>query len=256
MGWSIAEVARMSNVTSRTLRHYDAIGLLLPAWTGEGGRRYYEHEQLLRLQQILLLRDLGLGLDSIAEIVEAQSEAGTVDALRRHRTRLLAERKRLGRLLTTVDRTIESLEKGGEMAPEKLFEGFDPKDFGGFEPEKYVDEARQRWGDTVDESNRRVQNWTKDDWDRFKEESAAVSQRIAELFDAGVPADDDRVIDAVDGHYRIICRFWTPNREAYTGLGQMYVDDPRFGKNYEQVREGLTPYLRDAMKAYADVRLR
>jgi DNA-binding transcriptional MerR regulator len=37
--WSIAEVARMSDVTSRTLRHYDAIGLLPPAWIGADGRR-------------------------------------------------------------------------------------------------------------------------------------------------------------------------------------------------------------------------
>jgi MerR family transcriptional regulator, thiopeptide resistance regulator len=56
MSWSIADVARMSNVTARTLRHYDAIGLLPPAWTAAGGRRYYEREQLLRLQQVLLLR--------------------------------------------------------------------------------------------------------------------------------------------------------------------------------------------------------
>ena len=35
MAWSIAEVARMSGVTARTLRHYDAIGLLAPYWSGD-----------------------------------------------------------------------------------------------------------------------------------------------------------------------------------------------------------------------------
>ena len=188
MSWSIAEVARMSKVTSRTLRHYHAIGLLRPAWTADGGRRHYEQEHLLRLQQILLLRRLGLGLDAIAEVLEAQSDVSTVEVLRRHRSRLLSERTRLGWLVETVDDTIESLEKGGEMAPEKLFEGFDPKEFGGFEPENYVDEARERWGDNVDQANAHVKNWTKDDWARFKDENVAVNERIAELFDAGVPA--------------------------------------------------------------------
>ncbi len=61
VAWSIAEVARMSKVTSRTLRHYDDVGLLRPAYVGSNGYRYYEQEQLLRLQQILLLRELGLG---------------------------------------------------------------------------------------------------------------------------------------------------------------------------------------------------
>ncbi len=255
MSWSIAEVAQMSNVTSRTLRHYDAIGLLKPAWAAPDGRRYYEHEQLLRLQQILLLRDLGLGLGTIGEVLAAQSEAGTVEALRRHRVWLVAERRRLGRLIETVADTIEKLEKDETMAPEKMFEGFDPEQFGGFEPEQYVDEARERWGESVDESIRRVQDWTSNDWAAYKVEAGAVTDRIADLFDAGVPVDDSRVLDAIDGHYQLVARFWTPNRESYTGLGQMYVDDPRFAKNYEDVREGLTTYVRDAMKAYADARL-
>ena len=38
MAWSIAEVGRESGVTARTLRHYDAIGLLVPAWTVDNGR--------------------------------------------------------------------------------------------------------------------------------------------------------------------------------------------------------------------------
>ena len=42
MAWSIADVARMSGVTSRTLRHYDEIGLLVPAYIGSNGHRYYE----------------------------------------------------------------------------------------------------------------------------------------------------------------------------------------------------------------------
>lgn len=66
MAWSITAVAKMSGVTSRTLRHYDEIGLLPPAWIGGNGYRYYEDEQLLRLQQILVLRELGVGLSEIA----------------------------------------------------------------------------------------------------------------------------------------------------------------------------------------------
>lgn len=255
MSWSIADVARMTNVTSRTLRHYDAIGLLPPAWTAAGGRRYYEREQLLRLQQVLLLRELGLGLEAIGDVLAAQSEASTVEVLRRHRALLLAEHRRLGRLVETVTDTIEDLEKGNTMAVEKMFEGFDPGQFGGFDPEQYVDEARERWGDSVDESISHVQRWTSDDWAGYKSETVAVNDRIAELFDAGVPVDDPRVLDAVDAHFRLVSRFWTPNRESYTGLGRMYVDDSRFAKNYEDVREGLTVYMRDAMKAYADARL-
>jgi DNA-binding transcriptional MerR regulator len=130
MSWSIADVARMSGVTSRTLRHYDEIGLLPPAWTGAGGYRYYEEDDLLRLQQILVLRELGLGLSEIAAILDQQADE--VEALRAYHQRLLAERDRLDVLASTVARTIAELQdrKGHEgmskiNRPENLFAGFD-----------------------------------------------------------------------------------------------------------------------------------
>ncbi len=87
MAWPIAEVARMSGVTARTLRHYDEIDLLSPAWTGANGHRYYEERQLLQLQQVLVLRALGLGLPEIGRVLAAQVDE--LEALGGHYRRLL-----------------------------------------------------------------------------------------------------------------------------------------------------------------------
>ena len=76
----------MAGVTSRALRHYDAIGLLAPAYVGINGYRYYERPQLLRLQQVLLLRDLGLSLEAIAEVLTGQRDR--VEALRARWTKM------------------------------------------------------------------------------------------------------------------------------------------------------------------------
>jgi len=122
VAWSIIEVARMSKVTSRTLRHYNDVGLLKPAYVGSNGYRYYEQEQLLRLQRLLLLRALGLGLPAIAEVLDGQSDQ--VAALRRHEQWLHAERERLGQLADTVSRTIHQLQGGKQMTAPELFEGF------------------------------------------------------------------------------------------------------------------------------------
>jgi hypothetical protein len=54
----------------------------------------------------------------------------------------------------------------------------------------------------------------------------------------------------IDWHYRSICKFWTPNAAAYTGLGRMYVDDERFRPNYDKVATGLAEFQRDAMAVY------
>ena len=61
MDWSIQEIAKIAGTTSRTLRHYDDIGLLKPTRTGHNGYRYYDAAALVQLQRILLLRQLGDG---------------------------------------------------------------------------------------------------------------------------------------------------------------------------------------------------
>ena len=65
----IRRVAKKTGVTSRTLRHYDDIGLLKPAEVGHDGRRWYGDEELLRLQHILVLRELGVDLATAARVL-------------------------------------------------------------------------------------------------------------------------------------------------------------------------------------------
>lgn len=252
MAWSIAQVARMSKVTSRTLRHYDAIGLLEPAWIGGNGYRYYEREQLLRLQRILLLRDLGLGLDAVAEVLDGRHRE--VDVLRNHARWLAAEQERLAKLSRTVSRTIEELEGGDEMKVEELFDGFDAD-----RQARYEAELVERFGEGVqehvDESKRRMRGWSKPDAEEFQAEWRAITDAYAELFDAGVAADSPQALEVTDRHHRWINRSWTPDRESYTGLGRLYVDSPEFKAQFDAHAEGFAEYVRDAIAAYASARL-
>src|SRR5579871_1526984 len=59
------EFAQVADVTERTLRYYDKVGLLSPSGYTEAGYRLYTHEDLLRLQQILALKFLGFSLAEI-----------------------------------------------------------------------------------------------------------------------------------------------------------------------------------------------
>jgi DNA-binding transcriptional MerR regulator len=253
MAWSIAEVARMTGLTSRTLRHYDEIGLLSPAYVASNGYRHYEQDQLLRLQQILVLRELGVGLPEIGRILDEQTDR--VEALRDHHKRLLAEHDRLGTLAATVARTIRELEEtehdeGGDVVinrPENLFEGFDSS--------QYDDEARERWPEEFERSQRVVASMTADEMERAQREATAAMIRMAEFMAAGTPVDAEAVQEAVHEHYLGVCAFWTPNAEAYAGLGRMYVDDARFTATYDKIAVGLAAYYRDAIAHYARTRL-
>ena len=248
--WSIVEVARYAGVSSRTLRHYDDVGLLPPAYVGSNGYRYYGRDQLLRLQQVLLLRELGLSLSDIRRLLDGAVDRATL--LREHHAALLAERDRLDRLAETVARTIET--GGLTMRPEELFEGFDAERQRHYEEElveRYGEQAREH----IEESWRRVGAMTKDDADRVQAELAERDAEYAALLDEGVPPDDPRTQDVTSRHHAWVCRFWTPTAEAFAGLGDLYVDHPEFRARYEAVRPGLAEYVRDAMAVYAVTRL-
>lgn len=240
--WSISEVAKLSKVSSRTLRHYDALGLLRPAYTGHNGYRFYEQEQLRRLQRILLLRELGLGLETVAEVLDGQ--VNERQALEVHHEWLLVERERLTRMAGTVARTITALELGETMTAEDMFTGF--------EHNPYEAEARQRWGDqAVDASNAKLESLSKDQQQAMMDEAQRINASLADCMERNLPAEDEPVQDAVAAHYRWVSLHWTPDAQSYVGLGQLYVDDPRFTKFYDKVEPGLAAYLLAGIKVYA-----
>ena len=248
MSWSIVEVARFAGVSSRTLRHYDDVGLVPPAYVGANGYRYYDEDALLRLQEVLLLRELGLPLDAIRRILDGTCDRTAV--LREHHTALLKELGRIDRLVATVGRTIEMREAGTVMGPEELFDGFDAD-----RQREYEAELVDRYGPAVqgqiDESWRRVGTMTRADADRIRADLATRDADYAALLDAGVAADDPRTQRVTAEHYAWVCQFWTPSAEAFVGLGDLYVDHPDFHARYDAVRPGLAEYVRDAMAAYA-----
>jgi DNA-binding transcriptional MerR regulator len=107
---SIVDVARLAGTTSRTLRHYGEVGLLEPTRVGANGYRYYDDEALVRLQRILLFRQLGLGIPLIGDVLAGARDDG--QALRTHLEVLEEERDRLARQIASVRSTLQKLEEG------------------------------------------------------------------------------------------------------------------------------------------------
>lgn len=95
----IGEMARIAGVTTRLLRHYEAIGILTPAVVdARTGYRYYDRAQIAGLQQILAYRDAGVPLATIAELTE------TPDRLVEGQRRALREQRAM------IDRRLAVLE--------------------------------------------------------------------------------------------------------------------------------------------------
>lgn len=244
MDWSITEIARLSGTTSRTLRHYDRLGLLAPSRVGANGYRYYDGPTLARLQRILLLRQLGLGLPAIAEALEGHHENS--DALQTQLRWLREEKERIDRQITAVETTITKLDEGEQLMAEEMFDGFDNA--------RYKREVEERWGADVAAAG---DSWWKAKTDAGKADFMASQKQIQADYAAARAAAEPVGGELVQGitrrHHEWIREAWQGrpvSAEALRGLGEMYVDDPRFAANYGGV-EGAS-YVRDAMAAYAD----
>jgi len=113
--WRIGEVADRTGLTRRTLRHYDDLGLLVPATRSSGDYRLYDSDDLLRLLQIQNLKALGLSLPEIATAL-ADPDLDATTTLRSHLVQLEesveAQRllmDRLQTLATSADRSWEDV---------------------------------------------------------------------------------------------------------------------------------------------------
>ena len=248
MPYTIGEVAKMAKVTVRTLHHYDQIGLLQPSGRSHAGYRLYETEDLERLQQILLFRELGFELEIIRRIM-LEPNFDRREALLDQRGLLKMKLDRMGAMLRAIDETLKAMEQGVKMDDKDMLEVF-----GDFDPTQYEDEVRQRWsGPLLEESQRRTRGYTKDDWQKIRAEGDALTKRLGEAMASGAKPDDPKVTRLVEEHRLYITRWFYPcSHEVHAGLGRMYVDDARFAENYEKVRPGLAQFVCDAIQANAD----
>jgi DNA-binding transcriptional MerR regulator len=265
MDWSIQDIARIAGTTSRTLRHYDDIGLLKPSRTGHNGYRYYNQDALVQLQRIRLLRGLGLGLPVIGQVLD--DEADAAKALAGHLEWLKQEQDRLARQIASVTQTIEAVKGGGEIMAEDMFNGFDHT--------QYKDEVEEHWGK---DAHAKGDSW----WRGLSAgEKTAWKQRSQKLGEDWIAAVNASIAPGSAEAQALAKRHveWltgipgTPAADAagkgegvgkgkgnkgdvkgyVTGLGEMYVEDPRFAKNYGGT-DGAG-FVRDALKIYAEENL-
>jgi DNA-binding transcriptional MerR regulator len=101
----IGRLARLSRLTVKALRLYDAEGLLVPAWIDPGsGYRYYSVEQVRTATTIALLRSLGMPLARVRDAIEAPDEAALARVLD-------SERARAARELAEREQALQSIER-------------------------------------------------------------------------------------------------------------------------------------------------
>ncbi|MRS64966.1 MerR family transcriptional regulator [Larkinella terrae] len=250
--YSVKQLAKLAGVSVRTLHHYDRLSLLKPSVRTEARYRLYGEKELIRLQQILFYKELDFPLMEIRQVLD-DPDFDLVVALKSHKTALKDRRDRLTTLLSTIDKTISKL-KGEQImvTDEELYAGF-PKETA----ESYRQEAVAKYGEkVVAESENKLQKLTKDELTQVKAEGEEIAGALAGLMHKD--PTDPAVQQQVARHYAFIRKMWGPSvgngdpLAAYRGLGQLYVDDPRYTSQNGVPNPDYARFLCKAMQHFVD----
>lgn len=249
--YKINEVAKLAGISVRTLHHYDSIDLLKPAEIGDNQYRLYSDDDLARLQQILFFKELEFPLQDIRTILDNPSfDRGR--ALLTHKQLLEKKKHRLEQILASVELTLQSIEGGRAMSKQEMFEPFDMKRIEEHQ-KQYEQEVKEQYGstDAYKESARRTAAYKEDDWKRIHAESEAIYRGIVGAMHKGA-ADEEvqRYVEQFRSH--ITSTYYDCTPDIFQGLGDLYVNDPRFTKNIDKYQEGLAVFLREAIHVYCD----
>lgn len=242
---SLPKLAKASKVTEKTLRYYHKIGLVEASEITEGGNKLYTYDDMLKLQSVLLYKMFGYKLKEIKKLIQ-RSNADMLKSLISQKKLLVEKRDEMDSILDTINDTINNINKGTRMTADELYKHFP-------DSKEYRDEAIERWGNEVLEMEVRLSKLDIKDIKAIKEEGLRVTKLVAECMDK--PVYSVTTQEAIKLHYKYMLAFYEVPRERYIGLAQMYTEDERFTKYYEDIKPGLAEYISKAMIYYAENKL-
>jgi DNA-binding transcriptional MerR regulator len=248
--YTIGELADLAGVTRKTLRHYDKIGLLQPQSLSEAGYRLYGQEEVDLLQQILFYREMDLSLADIRALVQAPDYQVT-EALNEHLAYLSQERRRIDRLIETVQTTIKAQRGEIIMLNEEKFEAFKQSLVDENEA-TYGEEVRKKYGDDqVDAANDRLLAVDQESWTSIEELTAILHEKLAQATVIG-DVRSSLAKEVFELHKEWLTFYWPEgqySKEMHMNMVDMYMSDERFKEYYEKIAPGATAFLQAAVKS-------
>jgi len=221
---TVKEVSRLTGVSVRTLHHYDTIDLLKPTKVTEASYRLYDDAALEKLYMILMLRELGLSLKEIADILHASD----YDRNRVLEKQIALMQERIGKLQDRI-----ALAKGILTVGVKYmdFEGFDPKKM-----DEYNIQAKALYGRTevYKEFQQKAKNRTKE---QEKDLGAQVMDFFAQLGNMRPCEPDSKEAQAwaKDLQDFFTAHYYTCTPQILSSLAQSYAGGGSMTENIDNV---------------------
>ena len=222
---TVHEVSELTGVSVRTLHHYDELGLLKPAAVTEAGYRLYDESSLVRLQSILLFRELQFPLKDIGAILDSPSF---------DRNKALDQQIRLLELQKEHLDNLIDLARGMKLVGVKCM-----TDFTAFDTKKiddYAREAKASWGKTQE-----WKEYEQKSQGRTREDDAIIAQGMMDIFaEFGTIRDTDpasaeaqALVNKLQSY--ISEHFYTCSNEILLSLSTMYGGGGSMTENIDKV---------------------
>ncbi|MFI9115578.1 MerR family transcriptional regulator [Streptomyces venezuelae] len=246
-GLTVGEVSKRLGVTVRALHHWDEIDLARPSLRTAAGYRLYTSGDLERLHRVVVYREIGLGLDRIAAVLD-DTTTDVTGALRAQRTQVAERIERLQQLGDGLDRMIDAHERGMLLTVEQQASIFGPR----WNPDGPA-EARQRYGDTTQwrQYAERAATRGPEEWQAVADATAGLDRALGEAMDADVAPGSPEANRLVERHREVFSAYFPLTRQMQVCLGRMYEADPGFAAHYDGIRPGLARWFRHAVDAAA-----
>ncbi|SFQ50232.1 DNA-binding transcriptional regulator, MerR family [Lachnospiraceae bacterium XBB1006] len=237
---TVNEVSKLTGVSVRTLQYYDKIELLKPMNYTEAGYRLYGEEQLEKLQQILLFRELEFPLKDIKEILN-RPNFDKEKAVKQQITLLELKKEHIENLI----RFAKTISERGEIRMD--FSAFDSKKL-----EDYAKRAKEEWGTTeaYQEFSEKSKGWSKTDEKNVMSDFMKIFREFGNLKEqeASAPEVQDLVKDL---QTYITKHFYNCTDEILLGLGKMYAAGGEFTENIDKAGgEGTAVFTCRAIEEY------
>ncbi|GMA32528.1 MerR family transcriptional regulator [Litorihabitans aurantiacus] len=249
-GRTVGHVAADLGVSVRTLHHWDELGVVRPSERTAGGYRTYLPADVARARRVLLLRDLGVPLADVPALLAADARVRRSELVRR-REATLARIARLQEVVDAVDTLLAADERGILLSAEDTTAVFGP----GWDP-AWSGAARERWGDSAQWAEYAERSAGRDAqaWRAVVDATREVLADMARARTDGVGPTDARAVALAERHREAMGEFFHVTPSMHVLMARMYVAEPGWSVTFEEVQEGLTAWLRDAVEAAARAR--
>ncbi len=248
MEYKISELANLSGVSTRTLRHYDEIGLLIPKRLANSQYRIYDDQHVNQLHDILVLKAMGFDLAKIKSLIMNLKQHDRQAMLERHLHSLIEKRSHIDNVIANVELTIDAMKRGVSMNDSEKFKGL-KNDLVTENDRLYKNEVIQKWGhDVYEASTNAFKSLTKEQYDHMN----GLAETIITTLKRIQLDKTNRILrkSTFSLHKEWLIMTWGGKYsiEAHYNLVAMYVEDERFKNYYDQHGEGLAELLRDIVQ--------